>query len=470
MKKLASIVFILSLSILTQAEICKIYGNAGTYAGETLKLYTYSDYITLTKKKIAESPVDDEGYFTFSVETNETFEAFIDLDVFIGYIVIEPGKEFEIVLPKKTIRRHEDIINPYFKPYEFYIRILNNDRTVTAEMKKFDAFYKTGTEKVLKNPKHINPGLFEIEIQIIDDSTSFSENPFFLNYKKYKLLDMRVQTIYKNNKAVIRKNFSNETVLYKNPAYNKLLKEELGTVLFELYGDTLFKLLATNAGWNMMSRTLSNYDLCYNQEFREYFLFINLYNEFYKTPIYKNNIIDVLYSSKKYLKSEYTLNAVNNFLDNSSTLITGNSSLDFRLPDNETYLHSLSDFRGKFVYLGFFSTDSYPCKKDILLIKALAEKKPEFLKIILIFKEAGSARIKNFLKDIDTKNITILRSDDNGKVIEDYNVRAYPTYFLINPKGKLALISAPGPAEDFETAYFKIKQEWKIKRARNNKN
>ncbi len=470
MKKLASIVFILSLSIYTQAEICKIYGNAGTYTGETLKLYTYSDYITLTKKMIAESPVDDEGYFTFSVETNETFEAFIDLDVFVGYIVIEPGKEFEIVLPKKTIRRHEDIINPYFKPFEFYIHILNNDHTVTAEMKKFDDFYKTGTEKVLKNPKHINPGLFETEIKIIDDSTSFCENPFFLNYKKYKLLDLRVQTIYKNNKAVIRKNFSNETVLYKNPAYNKILKEELGTVLFESYGDTLFKLLATNAGWNMMSRTLSNYDLCYNQEFREYFLFINLYNEFYKTPIYKNNIIDVLYSSEKYLKSEFTLTAVNNFLDNSSTLITGNSSLDFRLPDNETYMHNLSDFRGKFVYLGFFSTDSYPCKKDILLIKALAEKKPEFLKIILIFKEAGTARIKSFLKDIDTKNITILHSDDNGKVIEDYNVRAYPTYFLINPKGKLTLISAPGPSEDFEAAYFKIKQEWKIKQARNNKN
>ncbi|MCD6557012.1 MAG: TlpA family protein disulfide reductase [Bacteroidales bacterium] len=144
--------------------------------------------------------------------------------------------------------------------------------------------------------------------------------------------------------------------------------------------------------------------------------------------------------------------------------------MDFRLPDNETYMHNLSDFRGKFVYLGFFSTDSYPCKKDILLIKALAEKKPEFLKIILIFKEAGTARIKSFLKDIDTKNITILHSDDNGKVIEDYNVRAYPTYFLINPKGKLTLISAPGPAEDFEAAYFKIKQEWKIKQARNNKN
>jgi len=469
MKRFISILFILSAFITAESETCKIYGNAGTYAGETLRLYGYSDYITLSKKIIAESSVDDEGYFNFTIETDNTFEAFFDLDVFMGYIIVEPGKNFEIVLPKKTIRHHEDIMNPYFKPIEFYVRILNDEDNVTAEMKKFDALSKAGMEKILKNPKHINPGLFEMEIKKIEDSTSHSKNPFFLNYKKYKLLDIRCQTIYKNKKAVIRKNFSNDSVLYDNPAYNKLLKEDLGNMLFELYGDTLYKLLATNAGWNMMSRTLSNYDLCYNREFREYFLFINLYNEFYKTPIYKNNIIDVLYSSQNYVQNKQTLKAVNNFLDNSSNLIAGNSVLDFRLPDNETYMHGLSDFRGKFIYLGFFSTESYTCKKDILLIKALAEKKPELLKIMLIFKENNSTQIKNFLKDIDTKNITVLHSDDGGKVIEDYNVRAFPTYYLINPEGRLSLISAPGPSENFESVYFKTKQEWKIEQVRKNK-
>ncbi len=469
MKKIISILFILFLFIPAKSETCKIYGNAGTYAGETLRLYSFSDYITLTKKLIAESKVDDEGYFSFTIETNETFEAFIDLDVFIGYIIIEPGKNFEIVLPKKTIRRHEDIMNPYFKPVEFYVRILNEENTVTAEMKKFDALNKAVIEKFLKNRKHINPGSFEIEIKKLDDSTYYSKNSFFTEYKKYKLLDLRVQAVYKNKKAVIRKNFSNEPVLYNNPAYNKLLKERLGNVLFELYGDTLFKLLATNSGWNMMSRTLSNYDLCYNQEFRNYFLFINLYNEFYRTPILKNNIIDVLYSAKNYIKNENTLKAVNNFLNNSSNLIAGNTVLDFRLPDNETYMHGLSDFRGKFIYLGFFSTESYSCKKDILLIKSLAEKNSKMLKVILVFKENNTSQIKKFLKNTDLKNVTILHSDDGGKVIEDYNVRAFPTYYLINPEGRLSLISAPGPSENFESVYFNIRQKWRIKQMQKNK-
>ncbi len=468
MKKFAGILFILSLTISAQAETCIIRGNAGTYAGETLRLYTYSDYITLTKTVIGKSLVDDEGYFSFTIETDNTFEAFFDLDVFIGYIIIEPGKEFEIVLPKKTIRHHEDIMNPYFKPYEFYVRILNNDNTVTAEMKKFDALYNTVTEKILTNSKHINPGLFEIEINKLNENTSDSNNSFFKEYKKYKILSLRFNTVYKNKKAVLRKNFSNDSVLYHNPAYNKLLKEDLGDMLFELYGDTLFRLLSTNAGWNMMSRTLSNYDLCYNTEFRDYFLFINLYNQFYKTTVYKNNIIDVLYSSLKYINNKYLLKAVNNFLNNSSNLIAGNASLDFRLPDNDTYVHGLYDYRGKFVYLGFFSTFSYACKKDILLLKALADKNLEQLKIVLVFKEDNPAQIKSFLKDLKIKDITILHSDDGGKVIEDYGVRAFPTYFLINPEGRLSLISAPGPSENFESVYFKIRQERKIKEARKN--
>ncbi len=471
MKKIFGILLLLSAFFVSNAEICKIYGNAGTYAEETLRLYTFSDYITMTKKIIAESKVDEQGYFTFTIETDETFEAFLDLDVFIGYIIVEPGKELKIVLPKKTIRRREDIMNPYFKPYEFYIRILNDDNTVTAAMKKFDALYESAVKTIFKNPKHINPGLTEKQIQAINDSTAFCKNQFFLNYKKYKFLELKQNAIYKNKKAVVRKNFNGNPVLYKNPAYNKLLKENLGTVLFETYGDTLFKLLGMRAGWNMMSKTLASSDLCSDTEFREYFLFINLYREFYKNTIYKSNIISTLYAAKRYIKNENTLRAVKNFLDNSSNLMAGNASLDFRLPDNETYMHSLSDYRGKFVYLGFFSVESYTCKKDILLLSSLAKQRKDLLKIVLVFKENNTEKIKKFLKNIDTKDITILHDDGGGKIIDEYNVYVYPTYFLINPEGRLSLISAPGPAENFEAAYFKIKQEWRIKQIRkNNKN
>ena len=101
-----------------------------------------------------------------------------------------------------------------------------------------------------------------------------------------------------------------------------------------------------------------------------------------------------------------------------------------------------------------------------MLLKSLAEKKLKMLKIIIVFKENNIQAIKTFLKDVKTNDIIFLHSDDSNKIIKEYDVRAFPTYFLINPAGRLSLIAAPGPAEDFESLYFKAKQDWKIKKIR----
>jgi len=42
------------------------------------------------------------------------------------------------------------------------------------------------------------------------------------------------------------------------------------------------------------------------------------------------------------------------------------------------------------------------------------------------------------------------------EVLKEYDIRAFPTYFLIGPDGKLILSPAPSPAEDFEQRLFEI--------------
>jgi len=40
--------------------------------------------------------------------------------------------------------------------------------------------------------------------------------------------------------------------------------------------------------------------------------------------------------------------------------------------------------------------------------------------------------------------------------MKDYDIRAFPTYFLIGPDGNLINSPAPGPGENFENNLFKI--------------
>ena len=141
MKRVIILFLLVSLYHSSISQECTISGNAGTYSGYKIKVFKYSDYFTKTKKIIAEFPIDSTGSFSFKINSKEPFQAFFDLDVFIGKIIIEPGKHLKIVLPQKTNRHEADILNPYFVPMEFYIRILNDENSITSGFKMFNSMY-----------------------------------------------------------------------------------------------------------------------------------------------------------------------------------------------------------------------------------------------------------------------------------------------------------------------------------------
>jgi len=49
-----------------------------------------------------------------------------------------------------------------------------------------------------------------------------------------------------------------------------------------------------------------------------------------------------------------------------------------------------------------------------------------------------------------------LHFSNQPDIIREYDVRAYPTYFLIDKEGKLVYSPAPTPSENFETKLFNV--------------
>jgi len=442
-----------------------IFGNAATYTGDTLKMYTYSDNITKTKTLISKTYVGENGDFSFPLKGKDTIPAFIDLDVFVGIIIIEPNKDLEIVLPKKKIRHEQDRLNPYFKPFKFYVRVINNEKSITSGIKLFDKLYNKSLEKTIRPNRNINSGLIENEILKINDSTSHFTSSYFKNYKKYKFLYYRHLSFYKNKKAIVRKDFSTKKLLINNTAYNKMFDEVFGNFIFETQGNTLYKYLSSNYGWNAYMIFLKKDEIYNNKEFREYILLLNLYKLFYANKYYQRSIIKLLHSANSSTLSIQAKTIVNNFLKKTSGLIIGNPVANFLLPDENGFETSQDDFTGNFVYLNFYNKDSYACKKEIDLLSKLNKKEIEYLKIVTIYTGADS----NYLKDLKEKNNynwVFLQCNTSDKTLNDYSVITYPTYYLISPNGTLLLMPAPGPSKNFEAAFFKIYQEWKRKKIR----
>ena len=63
--------------------------------------------------------------------------------------------------------------------------------------------------------------------------------------------------------------------------------------------------------------------------------------------------------------------------------------------------------------------------------------------------------MKDLVKEMDLSWI-FLDSKFQSEIIEAYDVRTFPTYYLIDPEGRLLLSPAPGPDDGFEQRFVGI--------------
>ncbi|SCP99510.1 redoxin domain-containing protein [Anaerobium acetethylicum] len=121
---------------------------------------------------------------------------------------------------------------------------------------------------------------------------------------------------------------------------------------------------------------------------------------------------------------------------------------DFTLTDQYGNEHTLSDYRGKVVFLNFWATWCPPCKKEMPDIEALY-KEYNFNQDDVVFlgianpssqeypnnQDDGKEAIKSFLDDNGYTFPTLF--DETGEVLENYNISAFPTTFMIDKEGNI---------------------------------
>ncbi len=118
----------------------------------------------------------------------------------------------------------------------------------------------------------------------------------------------------------------------------------------------------------------------------------------------------------------------------SPTPQVGKQAPDFQLPNLEGQAISLSDFRGKPVFLNFWATWCPPCRFEMPLIQAIFEESADTGLIVLAI-DIGEApsRVKDYIQSGNFSFPVLL--DTNQDIALEYNVRAIPTTFLIDKDG-----------------------------------
>ena len=105
----------------------------------------------------------------------------------------------------------------------------------------------------------------------------------------------------------------------------------------------------------------------------------------------------------------------------------------FVLPTLEGSEITLSDLRGRFVVLNFWTTKCPPCIAEMDYFEAAAKEYPDKLTILAVDIRESEEKVREFFGDSE-RTFTVLL-DLTGEVTSAYGIRYTPTTFLMDTMG-----------------------------------
>lgn len=118
---------------------------------------------------------------------------------------------------------------------------------------------------------------------------------------------------------------------------------------------------------------------------------------------------------------------------------------DFRLPGFKSEV-KLSAYRGKVVYVDFWASWCGPCRKSFPWMNEIQKKYGNRVKIIAVNLDQDRAEADKFLKHNPPK--FTIAFDAAGKAAEAYKVKAMPSSYLIDSKGRIVSSHAGFRSQD----------------------
>lgn len=118
-------------------------------------------------------------------------------------------------------------------------------------------------------------------------------------------------------------------------------------------------------------------------------------------------------------------------------------AIDFTLVDQYGNTHTISEYKGKVIFLNFWATWCPPCRMEMPDIEAIYEEYEKNSGDVIILgvaapnlgKEGSEEDIKKFLKDNGYTYPVVF--DQTGDILGQYSIQAFPTTFVIDKDGNL---------------------------------
>ena len=468
-KVLLCCVFLMCIAV-SSAWATRVFGTAKEYANSELIFYRYQDMITYTKEEVFRLKVDADGNFDSSFGIDRITYIFAEFGVYYVYFYAEPDGNYEIMLPEYVPRTEGDLFNSYFEPTEMQLGIKGMKETdLNYLIMDFDYYYNRYYDLKMED-LYVKGLKTDVDTFINNINARYKkyDNAYFQQYRRYRIAALKdMVTKREYEPLLVYSYYSNKEILYDNPAYmdlfNSFYYNYFDNYLVTPGGPDLYRVITYGHSISLLHKLIGHSQLHKKKQFRELVMLKGINDAFSNDNFHWFPLLLTLDSL--YITTEYPIHQqiAQNIVDNFLSMAKGTVALPFELPDTMGNMMTLENFKGKYLYLQFANTQTYSSQAEFDVLKRIYNRYKGVCIFVTILTDKDREAAKKFISD-NSLNWTFLFAEDNDKVLSDYKVKAYPTYYLIDPAGTLIMSPAPSPSENIEKYLFNIIENQKKKK------
>ncbi len=446
---------------LEKSEAAKVIisGKAADYANQVIEIKSLHDFISEEHISLGWIKINPQGQFTTEIELNEITHCFADFDGYHGMIYLEPGRNYEILLPPKRKLTEAQKRNPFEKPDPVWFGLANPDKNelnyliqqfeqayLNYENKYFDQIFINRSRSLVDSVK-----------LILSKEYPKSNVPFFEAHKQFRKASLEF-ALHQGKSASFLEDYFSKTP----PNYNL---NSYATLFNQMFSNYFNVLINGNSGAEI-KKTISLSDLQkldgyfqeklhFNSSLSHWVILKSLKDAYYNKQFEKAAILKMLDQITQAGWSSYEIKTARIIRNKLTYLSSGTIPPQLSLKNSSGQKINLTDHKNNYIYLHFTDPKNSICRQHLDALKTVASHYQGKLIIINIIPDISSFKNEN--------NWPGIFAETTNDLATTYKIKTFPNSFLIGKDGKLLLSPAPNPIDGldrqlgqiFKSDYFK---------------
>jgi len=450
MNKSIAVIIIVLFSLSTLSQSITIKGTAIGQADKLIRVIVFADQFSNLEQTIAQTQTDSTGAFSLELEIEQTKFAYLALGLEKGEFYLSPSASYNFNVLIDTVVGKGSIFDRL--PLNFTLKAFDNG--IQQNIEDFNIDYNDFIYNNIKTIyKSRDKSVVVQFVKDMHDKYTVDKLEYVSNYVDYSLAQLLWLSRKENDQRILEKYFINRPVLYNNIQYTDFFKE-----FFKGYFNAektysyeeLILAINNRESIKALDAILDRDEkLALDNRVREIIEMLLMARNYHNRDVIKESVISKLNEIEK--GSDYVENRLvaQNYIVKLQELQNSSPAPGFNLIAANDNQVSLDDYNDKFVLLSFVKDECNICDFHMQLLSDIQKQNGYKFEIVTIVAGDNIEKVVGFAQQRGF-DWPILKTGDNILLLEDYKIRAFPSYVFINPDGTIAYMHLPMPDENME--------------------